>query len=165
MEMQNVLTSLSDLCASPVAWGIVGVVALRAVWSAVAYFKCPLMTCHGTLDVAHARARVNARFIHSPRFLVSMLLGLALAIGGLYALRMPDAGPLALAAIVFGAFILLVEPSRLTVEDNEMRVVAASADGPEALALAQDRLRTAHYERIGMEFAMVAALAALVILL
>ncbi len=158
MEMQNILNSLRDLCDMPVAWAIFGAVALRAGWSAVAYFRCPLIRTPREMDPETARATVNARFRHSPRFLFAMLVGIALSVGGLYALTMPAAGPVALAAIVFGAFILIVEPSRLTVEDNELRVNVARAQGPEAMSFAQERLRAAHVERIAIEIGLAALL-------
>jgi uncharacterized membrane protein len=165
MEMQNVLTSLRDLCQSPAAWAIFGAVALRAVWSAVAYFRCPLMRAPREMDPNEAHATVNARFRHSPRFLMAMLVGLMLSIGGLYALTLPSAGPVALAAIVFGVFILIVEPSRLSVEDNELRVNAARRQGPDAMAFAQERLRAAHVERIAIEIGLTALLLAALLML
>lgn len=158
MEMQNVLSSLRDLCDMPAAWGIFAVVALRAAWSVVSYFRCPLMRGSLDIDPAAARAAVNARFRHSPRFLIAMVAGIALSVGGLYALTVPDAGPVALAAIVFGTFILIVEPSRLTVEDNELRVTAARAQGGDALVFAQERLRAAHVERLMIEVGLAGLL-------
>lgn len=158
MQMEMVLASVRDLCNMPIAWAIFAAVALRAVWSLVHFLSCPVVRRTSTLDPQAARAKLNARVLHSPRFLLAMLTGIALSVGGLYALRSPDAGPLALAAIVFGVFILIVEPSRLDVDQDTMRVSAARLDGPDAYEFALDRLRAAHIERIGIEFAMVALL-------
>jgi len=158
MQLDSVLGSLRDLCDMPIAWAIFAAVALRALWSLVVFFRCPVLCGVSKLDPAAARAKLNAPVLHSPRFLVAMLTGIALAVGGLYALRMPDAGPLALAAIVFGVFILIVEPSRMAVDEITMRTSAARLDGEDAYHFALDRLRAAHVERIVVETAMVALL-------
>lgn len=156
MQLEIILASLHDLCSMPIAWAIFAAVALRAAWSVVGFFQCPIVRKSAVSDPHGARARLQRKVLHSWRFLFAMLIGMALAIGGLYALRMPDVGPLALAAIVFGVFILIVEPSRLSVEENTLRVSAASLDGPAAYRVALDRLRAAHMERISMEVALAA---------
>lgn len=158
MQLEMVLASLQDLCDMPIAWAIFAAVALRALWSVVEFFSCPVIRGVSKLDPQVARDKLNAPVLHSPRFLVAMLTGIALSVGGLYALRLPDAGPLALAAIVFGVFILIVEPSRLTVDETTMRVSAAKLDSAEAYHFALDRLRAAHVERIVVEIGLVALL-------
>lgn len=158
MQFEIVMNSLHDLCDMPVAWAIFAAVALRAAWSLIYYLRCPVVHSSAVSDPNAARAQLQKKVLHSSRFLIAMLIGMALAIGGVYALRTPDAGPLALAAIVFGVFILIVEPSRLSVEENTLRVSAASLDGPAAHRLALSRLRAAHVERIAIEVGLVALL-------
>jgi hypothetical protein len=153
MEMETVLTSFRDLCGNPVAWVIAGVAAAKALYSLVAFYRCPVVNRGVGIAPEVARAAIESRFLRSPRFLFAMLAGLTLAVGGLYALRSPDAGPAALAAIVVGVFILLVEPSRLTISDNTLRVAAARPAGGEAYEFALERLRGAHLERISIEIA------------
>lgn len=156
MHLENIISSLHDLCAMPIAWALFAAVAMRAGWSLVSFFRCPIVRASAVHDPEGARAQLERKVLHSWRFLIAMVIGLTLSIGGLYALRTPDAGPLALAAIVFGVFILIVEPSRLSVEENTLRVSAAALRGPEARRVAMDRLRAAHLERIGIEVALVA---------
>ena len=162
MALQTILDSFRDLCSMPVAWVILGAVALRAAWSVVSFFKCPVLRHVEAIDAATARAMASDPHIRSPRFLATMLVGLALSIGGLYALKTPEAGPLALAAIVFGVFLLIVEPSRLSVEENTRRAAAARLEGPEAVAFATERLRASHIERLAIEIAMAAIFALLI---
>jgi hypothetical protein len=164
MALQTILDSFRDLCSMPVAWGIVAVVALRAGWSLVSFFRCPVLRHADAIDAATARAMAADPHVRSPRFLATMVVGLALSIGGLYALRTPEAGPLALAAIVFGVFLLIVEPSRLSVEENSRRAAAARLEGPDALAFATERLRASHLERLAIEIAMAALLGLLVVI-
>jgi hypothetical protein len=163
MEMDTVLTSFRDLCDDPIAWAVLAAVSLKALWSLTIYLRCPVCNNLPEIDPETARRLVDAKFRTSPRFLFLMLGGLALSIGGLYALRDPAVGPFALAAILLGVFVLLVEPSKLTIDDNTLRVAAARGRGGETYDLALDRLRGAHVERMAIEFAFAAALALLIL--
>ena len=164
MALQTILDSFRDLCSMPVAWVILAAVSLRAAWSLISFVKCPVLHQVEALDAATARQMAADPHLRSPRFLATMVLGLALSIGGLYALKAPEAGPLALAAIVFGVFLLIVEPSRLSVEENTRRAAAARLEGAEATAFATERLRASHLERLAIEIAMAAVLALLIII-
>lgn len=158
MQLEMVVASLRDLCDMPIAWAIFAAVAFRALWSVFEFFTCPVMHGVSKLDPQAARDKLNAPVLHSPRFLTAMLTGIVLSVGGLYALRMPDAGPMALAAIVFGVFVMIVEPSRLSVDEITMRVSASKLDSAEAYHFALDRLRAAHLERIAVEIGLVVLL-------
>jgi hypothetical protein len=161
MGMENVLFSFRALCEMPLAWVIVAAVILKVVWSLVHYYTCPVLCQAPDVDPRLAREKINARFFHSPRFLVLMLTGIALSIAGLYAMRSADLGALGLAALVLGVFILIVEPSQLSVLENTFRVSAARIEGTETHALALERLRAAHVERIAIEVVLAVMVTAL----
>lgn len=161
MEMHAVLVSFQNLCDNPVAWGVVGLVALKTSYSVMTYFRCPLLRNRLQLSPEMADALVQRRVLHSPRFLALMMVGIALAVGGLYTVSNPIYGAIGLAAIVIGAFILIVEPSQLSIEENQLRVAAAGSTVGETLDLAMDRLRWSHLERISIEIALTAALVAI----
>lgn len=163
MEMQSVLSSFQSLCDDPVAWVLVGLVSAKALFSLVCFTRCPVRRQRRLVDARAAREAFNAPFVHAPRFLGLMLLGIALAIGGLYTLGHPELGPFALAAMVLGVFLMLTEPSQLGIEDATLRVMAARAEGGEAVRLALERLRSAHFGRLALEFAFAAALALVVV--
>lgn len=158
MQMDSVLHAFRNLCDAPVAWVMLGLVALKAAHSVVYYFRCPML--HGGLDLDPrlAAARLASPTLHSPRFLVMMLLGMALSVGGLYTVQHPDLGHYAIAAIVIGVFVMLVEPSKLSIDENGLRVAAAPLHGPDAQEIARDRLRAAHFERVALEVVFVAGL-------
>ncbi len=158
MEMNAVLESFQRLCDNPVAWAVVAVIAGKALTSMVMFLRCPLLRRKIDLTPEAADRMVQRRVLHSPRFLALMLVGIALAVGGLYAVGDPYYGPLGLAAIVVGSFILIVEPSQLSIDENQLRVTAAGATEGEAFDLALDRLRWSHIERIGIEVALAAGL-------
>jgi hypothetical protein len=163
MEMNAVLGSFRDLCDNPVAWAILAGVTAKAALSLAFFLRCPY--CRSSLDVTpqQARAMLERRTIHNPRFLIGMVTALTLTIGGLYATQAPELGALALAAIVIGVFIMLVAPSQLWIMDGTLRVAAARAEGSEALSFAAERLRWAHIERIAIEIAFALALAVLIL--
>jgi hypothetical protein len=158
MEMHAVMVSFRNLCDDPVAWGVIGLIAIKAFASVMTYTRCPLLRNPLSLSPEDAEAMVHRRVLHSPRFLALMILGILLAIGGLYTVSDPAYGALGLAAIVIGAFILIVEPSQLSIEENQLRVAAVGCKPGEAMDLAMDRLRWSHLERIAIEVALAAAL-------
>lgn len=162
MGMDSVLTSFQSLRDDPIAWALVGLVAAKALFSLACFTRCPVRRQSRLVDARAAREATNARFVHAPRFLSLMLVGIVLSVGGLYTLSDPELGGLALAAMVLGVFLMLTEPSQLTIEDATLRVVAARAEGGEAVRFALERLRSAHLGRLGLEFAFAAALALLV---
>lgn len=162
MRMEQVMSSFRDLCDHPLAWALLAAAALKAIASTVHYLRCPMMRCGEFPPPELARRLVEAPLLHSPRFLLTMTLGLALSIGGLYTLAHPGYGAFALAAIVVGVFIMVVEPSQLSIDENRLRVAAAQTRDREHEALALDRLRGAHLERIGLEWMLTAVLGVMV---
>jgi hypothetical protein len=162
MEMQNVLTSFQMLCDNPVAWAVIALVAAKTIYSILYFTHCPILRNHLNLSPEVAETMVERRVLHSPRFLALMLAGILLAVGGLYTLSHPDYGPAGLVAIVLGGFILIAEPTQLSIEENQLRVVAVGPEQGEARDLAIDRLRWSHFERIGIESALTVGLALIV---
>ncbi|SDZ82240.1 hypothetical protein [Rubrimonas cliftonensis] len=159
MEMDSVLNSFARLCDSPLSIVIVAAMGLHAAVSILLFVNCPILRQRPLDNAAADRAAVHSPHAHSTRFLVTMLLGIALSVGGLYALRSPGAGPVAIGAIMVGVYVLMSEPARRTVEENALRVSGARLDGEEAYAFAHERLRAAHVERIATELGVFALLA------
>lgn len=155
MHMDMVLQNFSRLCELPAVWAILGLMVARALFSIYGYFRCPIFNHGASMDAESDRAAVQGLFVRSPRFLMTMIVGLGLAIGGIYSMQEPDIGPFAVAAVLLGVFLLIVEPSRLTVEENTRRVSAARLDGDDAVTFAMERLRASHVERLAMEVGMV----------
>jgi hypothetical protein len=163
MEMDAVLANVRDLCGDPLAWAILGAIVLKSALSMRFFFSCPYVQAARDVAPAQARAMLERRTVHNPRFLIGMAAALVLTVGGLYAARAPELGAAPLAAIVVGVFIMLVAPSELWISDGTLRVAAARSEGRDALAFAVDRLRWAHIERIGIELSFAAALALLIL--
>jgi hypothetical protein len=164
MQMDSVLTAFRNLCDTPVGWIMLALVSLKTLHSIVSFLRCPLL--HGQPYIAPERARalLDNPMFHSPRFLGFMLSGIALAVGGLYSVQNPEIGHFAIAAIVLGVFVMLVEPSRLSIDENGLRVAALGDAQGETRELALDRLRAAHLERLTMEVLFAIGLGAVVAL-
>lgn len=158
MRMEQVLSSFRDLCDHPFAWLLLAAAVAKALASTIVYVRCPVMRLGDLPPPDQAARMVEGRYLHSPRFLLVMSLGLVLSVGGVYSLAHPVYGALALAAIVVGVFVMVVEPSHLSIEENMLRVAASRARDDDHQALAMDRLRGAHLERIGLEWALAALL-------
>lgn len=146
------------------AWLVAALVALKAAYSLFIYFRCPVL-CHrispSEAEVAAARAY---RFTPPRSYLITMLLGMALAIGGLYALTNETYGPLGLGALVVGIFMFTTEPNRLSVHGAIMEVFASTGRSEESIAIARDNLRIAHRTRALIEVAIAAAVISLLCL-
>ncbi len=147
------------------AWIVMALVALKAMHSVYLYFRCPVACGRhepSPEDIAAARAY---RFKPPLSYLILMLLGMGLAIGGLYLLGDSRLGPIALGLLVLGVFIFSSEPNRLAVQGAMKEVIATTGAEGDANLLARDNLRTAHRARAAIEVVIVAAVGALLFLL
>ncbi|MGB0411396.1 MAG: hypothetical protein ACPGFA_07395 [Pikeienuella sp.] len=156
--MEMLIVSLSTLGDDWRAWVVAGLVTLKAVVSVYFLMRCPVQ--NGTYQVPRELAVKSAEFkFNAPlSYLGMMLLGIGLAIGGLYLLNDPHWGPLALGVVVIGVFIFMTEPSRLRVNNSRIAVFAASLANEEAVALARDDLRDAQKQRAMFELTIAVAL-------
>lgn len=155
--MEMLLSNLANLGHNPVAWAVAALAAAKTLMSLFLLFRCPVH--RGMVDVTPEMAHDAAahRFNPPASFLALVLLGMALAVGGLYMLADSQYGALALGAMVIGTFIFVTEPSRLTVIGNMNAVFAATPKGGEDLDLARDSLKNARRQRMLMELTITLA--------
>lgn len=156
--MEMLIGSLSALGQDWRAWLVAGLVTLKAITSVYYLMRCPVQ--NGTYQVPRELAVKSAEFkFNAPlSYLGMMLLGIAMAVGGLYALDSPHWGPIALGVVVIGVFIFMTEPSRLRVNNSRISVFAATLQGEEAADLARGDLRDAHRQRAMFEFTIALTL-------
>lgn len=159
--MEMMLTNVAALSSDPKAWVVAAVVAIKALVSIYLSRRCPVM--RGEIDVSDEMIEEGKAYKVSPppSFLIIMLVGIALAVVGLYMLPHPIYGPLALGALVVGMFMFMTEPTRLFVNASKMEVFASTGAPGDANALARDRLRAAHTERAVYEVIIAAAVVSL----
>lgn len=147
------------------AWAVVALVCLKALGSLYLFFRCPVLCGRRTPTSEEIAAARAYRFQPPLSFLFLMLLGMALAVAGLYLLSSPEHGPLGLGFLVLGVFIFSSEPNRHMVRGAMIEVTARTGAGGEAEYLARDNLRSAHGQRAAIELAIAAAALALLLLL
>ncbi|MGB0507870.1 MAG: hypothetical protein ACPGGK_16915 [Pikeienuella sp.] len=156
--METLFNSLSDLGSNPVAWAVVGLVALKALGSIWMVVKCPIQCGTRKIQQEEAKAKAEGQFNPPLSMLWLTLAGIGLAVAGLYMISEPDSGPLALGMLVVGVFIFMTEPSRLRVTASMRGVFAATLEGAEAVSLAREELKAANMQRATIEFAIAAGL-------
>lgn len=154
--MEMLIGSLSELGQDWRAWVVAGLVALKALTSLYYLMRCPVQ--NGTFNVPRELAVKSAEFkFNAPlSYLGMMILGISMAVFGLYLLDDPHWGPIALGIVVIGVFLFMTEPSRLRVNNSRINVFAASLGTDEAQSLARDDLRDAQKQRAMFEFTIAA---------
>lgn len=162
--MEMFMSGVATLSHDWRAWLVAALVALKAAYSLFTYFRCPVLCDRVAPNEAEVAAARAYRFTPPRSYLITMLLGMSLAIGGLYALSNETYGPLGLGALVVGIFMFMTEPNRLSVHSAIMGVFAATGEPGDAVAIARDNLRSAHRTRALIELAIAAAVIALLCL-
>lgn len=149
--METLLTNLSLLGHNPFAWAVAALVGLRAAFSVYMTLRCPVARGVYQPTREEAEAAANERFGATRGYLLLMVVGMALAIGGLYTIANDRYGAVALGALVVGVFLIMTEPSRLQVTAAVKSVYASTLRGAEHVALARESLQGAHVQRTMIE--------------
>lgn len=136
------------LGSHPLAKWLAVALALRALWTLFLWRRSAVLRIAGAANRAETvetiERRRQAPWRHSARFLVVMLGGLGLAVGGLFALARAGA-PVGLILLVAGLYLFLTEPIRHQIADAEDRLAGAVKSGDaEATALARAMLNGDH---------------------
>ncbi|SET32033.1 hypothetical protein [Oceanicella actignis] len=154
--LMNILKAIGD---EPLARWIALAFALRAVWSVVMWRRCPLLCGEAARLGPEAAAARRGAFDHSWRFLLVMLTGIALAVGGLFRLAQNGAdAPGALLLLILGVYLFTTEPARRQIQDAESAYLAATAEGPERREVAAAILRDSHVKLVAIEVGIAALL-------
>ncbi|MEM7544459.1 MAG: hypothetical protein AAF367_02900 [Pseudomonadota bacterium] len=155
--MEMIVHSVSTLSSDWRAWIVAALVAAKAMHSLYISLRCPVM--RGTATVTDEMIAEGREFKLKPplSFLLIMLAGIGLAIGGLYMLNSATYGPRALGVMVIGIFIFTTEPMRLVVNAMKMEVFGAVGKAGDAEFLARDQLRSAYRGRAVVELVIAAA--------
>jgi hypothetical protein len=159
--MEMIVHSVSALGEDWRAWLVAALVGLKALHSLWISLRCPIM--RGVASISEEMVAEGKTFQLRPpfSFLLLMLTGIGLAIGGLYLLNSATYGPRALGMMVIGIFIFTTEPMRLFVNATKMEVFGATGSAGDAADLARDRLRSAYRGRALVELGIAAAVLAM----
>ena len=161
--MEMLLDNLSGLDANPFAWAVAFLAAARALFTFYTSFTCKVKS--GEYQVSREEAVEAANTVFQPprTSLFLVLLGIALAIGGLYMLQDSTYGHVGLGAIVIGVFLFMTEPTRLQVIGAKTAVFASTLADDDQPSLAREQLGYAYRERFFYEATI--ALAVFIVLM
>lgn len=160
--MKMLVDTLHAASDNPYSWAIVGLIGAAAGVSLYKFWRCPYLCRTRVITPEESAASTIRPFAAGPRFVVIMLAGIGAILAGLTMLSAESNPPLALLLIVVGVFAVQLEPALLRVQDAVTRLAAAQIQGAEAIADAEDRLRTAH---IWMSATSVMILVAVILVL
>lgn len=158
MTSMNGLTNILNVLGNhPATKWIALALALRALWTVIAWQRCPLTHGRAHIDAATAADAARSGPGRMWRFIGLMLLGIALAVLGLFRLAEEgDAAPFALFVLTGGIYLFTTEPARRTLAEAQNRVIAATAQGPEAEALSVSMLRDTQVKLVAVEVGILA---------
>jgi len=155
--MNMLVDTLHAAGDNPYSWAIVGLIAAATLFSLYQFYTCPYLCRTRQISDEESAASLDRPFAAGPRFAVVMLAGIAAILAGLTMLSREANPPLALLLIVLGVFAVQIEPALLQIQEAVKRVAAAHAQGPEAIAAAEDRLRNAHIWLVMTSFTILIA--------
>lgn len=153
MTSMNGLTNILDVLGNhPATKWVALALALRALWTVIAWQRCPLTHGRARIDAATAADAARTGPGRMWRFVGVMITGIVLAVVGLFGLaKEGEAAPLALFLLTGGIYLFSTEPARRQLIEAQNRVIAAAAQSVEAQALSVSMLRDTHVKLVGVE--------------
>jgi hypothetical protein len=178
--MDGLANILEVIGTDPMAKWVLLAFGLHAAWSVVAYFRCPLCAASGRFLVRQRAARRQAEkssaedvlpedgsFGHDGtftawRFLLVMVLGIAVAVVGLFKLAKHGAeAPLGFFLLILGVYLFTTEPARRQVAEALRHALAVEPSaGPERKALSVALLRDSRRKLVAIEVGIVSLMLA-----
>ncbi len=155
--MNMLIETLQQVGDSPYSWGVVALIAAVALFSLYKWRACPYLCHTKAISPEDSREQLDRPFAAGPRFVVVMLAGITAIVTGLGMVSHVVNPPLALLLIVAGVFAVQIEPALLRIEESVARVVAAQFEGPDAVTVAEERLRYAHLWLVTANFTILVA--------
>lgn len=156
--MNDFIQIIETIGADPRAWLVLGLFALRAVYSIVIYFRCPLCwSAKLVADPEEAQRRINSKSGGSMRFFLLMVTGIVLAVVGLFMLADGVKPTIALFLMVLGAFLFMTEPIRLRINDARLRVISAGENEDQRM-FHVGGLKSQHKDLLKLEIGIPVAL-------
>ncbi len=156
MTSMNGLTNILDVLGNhPATKWVALALALRALWTVIAWQRCPLIHDAAPADAGAKAARSAAGQMW--RFVGLMLAGIALAVLGLFGLaKEGEAAPIALFMLAGGIYLFSTEPARRNLTEAQNRVIAAATQPREAREHCISMLRDTHVKLVGVEVGILA---------
>ncbi len=167
--MDGLANILEVIGTDPMAKWVLLAFGLHALWSVVAYFRCPLCAASGRFQVRQRAAAIRkvdgleeATMGHDGsvsawRFLLVMVAGIVLAVMGLFKLAKYGAdAPIGFFLLVLGVYLFTTEPARRQVAEALRQALTVQPSAPpERKALSVAILRDSRRKLVAIEVGLV----------
>lgn len=152
--MNMLLETLASVGSHPVPWICVLIVALGALVAARKCQVCEHLDGSAEVDLADAQARLDRPFVAGPAYALSIILGIIAMLTGLALIAASIAPVTAFVVLTVGIVTVQIAPIMLRLSENYDRVIAAQAEGMDAVEFARERLRSSYSALIAMSLAI-----------
>lgn len=158
--MNMLVDTLAKAGDHPSVWVAIGLIVAHGVFALVQWRTCPYCCGKAKITREEAEERMRSPFLAGPRFLVTMLAGIALVLSGLWLIDADIEPVYAFLLVIAGVFVIQIEPARLRLSESVARVVASETSGPEAMIIARKRLSDSHLWYVALNFVLAAGMTA-----
>lgn len=157
------MNRLIEVCRTvadhPVSWVVIGALVAVALYGVLHMRYCPHVRGTATVSDGEAAARLASPWIAGPGYALVLLAGIALMLTAFGMIAMGTRPVVSFVTLSLGIAVVQGAPVWLRLREAYDRVVAAGAEGPEAVAFARERLVGMHYAGIATVLAVAAMLA------
>lgn len=161
--MNTFLDVLIRVGSDPMAWAVLGLMAMVGGISLWRYMRCPLTKAKVPLSAEEARKRLDRKTSYPASYFLIMVAGIGLAVMGLFGLAKTDKeGTVGFLLLAVGLYVILTLPVRLQIKDAELRVVAADEGEPRSIMALE--LRKTHRRLMSYEMSLVVLFFAVLVL-
>ncbi|MGF1551080.1 MAG: hypothetical protein ACFBWO_01100 [Paracoccaceae bacterium] len=154
---------LTETCravaAHPAPWALIAALVLAAVYGVIHLRYCPFVRGTARVSRTEALARLASPWIAGPAYALIMIGGIALMLAGLVLIANAAEPVAAFLTLARGIAVVQGAPVWLRLREAYDRVIAAEAEGAEAVAFARSRLVNLHLAGIATVLAIAGMLA------
>lgn len=157
--MNMLLETLANVGSHPVPWICVLIVALGAVLAARKCHTCQHLSGTAEVDYKDAKARLDQPFVAGAGYALVIVVGIVAMLISLAMIASSIAPVTAFVVLTAGVVTVQIAPIVLRMREGYDRVIAAEAQGPDAVAFARERLRDIYSALIAMSLGIAAIMA------
>ncbi|MEO1773543.1 MAG: hypothetical protein AAFS07_01190 [Pseudomonadota bacterium] len=156
--MNMLLETLNTVGSHPVPWIVVAFVILGALAVMRKRATCPHLRGTATVSYEEAKARLDQPFVAGAGYAFTIVIGIAAMVTGLAMIANSIAPVAAFVVLSAGIVTVQIAPHFLRLREGYDRVIAARAEGPDALAFARERVEDTYTGLIAMSVGIAVVL-------
>jgi len=158
--MNELIETFGMVSRDPVTWIGVAAMVMLGLGAAYRWRSCPHICGTAEISREDAIARLQNPLMAGPRYFLTMLAGIVAILTGLGLIAQEISPPKAFLLLLAGVYLVQTEPIRLRIRESTDRLIAAEAEGPEAVEIARERLRSDHLFHVFMNLALAGLVSA-----